>query len=107
MLFRSVGRFIFDVQDKKPDDDKDVVIHDDVWIGTNVTILKGVTIGRGAVVAAGSLVIRDVAPYAVVGGVPAKLLKYRWEPEVILKHEEMLYPADSRLHKEDLKRNEK
>lgn len=55
-------------------------IGDDVWIGHNATILASCSsIGRGAVVAAGAVVTRDVAPYAVVGGVPAKVLKYRFD----------------------------
>ena len=54
-----------------------VIIEDYVVIGTRVTILPGVTIGRGAVVASGAVVTGDVAPYAVVGGVPAKLIKSR------------------------------
>lgn len=85
-----VGRYIFDVTDKRPEDDKDVIIHDDVWIATNVTILKGVTIGRGAVVAAGSVVVKDVEPYSIVGGVPAKFIKYRFTEEEIRCHEEIL-----------------
>ena len=48
-----------------------IVIHDRVWIGSRATILKGVTIGEGAVVAAGAVVVSDVAPWSVVGGVPA------------------------------------
>lgn len=54
-----------------------VTIEDDVWIGTNTTILGGILIGEGSVVAANSLVNKDVEPYSVVGGVPAKLIKYR------------------------------
>lgn len=54
-----------------------IVIGDDVWIGHSATILSGVTIGQGAVIAAGALVCKDVPPYAIVGGVPAKVLKYR------------------------------
>jgi acetyltransferase-like isoleucine patch superfamily enzyme len=62
---------------KQPHVNKKIVIGDDVWIGAHATILKGVNIGEGAVVAAGSLVVKDVPPYAIVGGVPAKIIKYR------------------------------
>ncbi|MFZ4394473.1 MAG: acyltransferase [Kiritimatiellia bacterium] len=57
--------------------DAPVVIDDYVWIGSRATILPGVTIGRGAVVAAGAVVTRDVAPYTVVGGVPARVIGQR------------------------------
>lgn len=63
----------------------DIVIGDDVWIGYGATILSGVRIGQGAVVAAGAVVSSDVPPYAVVGGVPAKVLKFRFPDEVITK----------------------
>lgn len=52
-----------------------ICIEDDVWIGMNATILKGVTIGKGAVVAAGAVVTKDVAPYTLVAGVPAKVIR--------------------------------
>ena len=55
-----------------------VIIGNDVWIGYGATILSGVTIGDGAVVAAGSVVVKDVPPYAVVGGNPARVVKYRF-----------------------------
>jgi len=61
----------------------DIIVSDDVWIGANSTILSGVTIGRGAVLAAGSVVTKDIPPYAIVGGVPAKVLKYRFSESVI------------------------
>lgn len=76
--------------DKLPENDLDVVIEDDVWVGANVTILKGVTIGRGSIVAAGSLVTKSCPPYSIVGGVPAKVIKMRFTPEEIAKHEESL-----------------
>ncbi|WP_438349493.1 acyltransferase [Paenibacillus sp. FA6] len=59
---------------------KPIVIGDEVWIGCKSTILKGVTIGNGAVVAAGSVVTKDVEPYSLVGGIPAKVIKrnIRW-----------------------------
>lgn len=56
---------------------KGVVIEDDVWIGCNVSILDGVLIGRGSVIGAGSLVNKNVEPYSVMGGNPARLLKKR------------------------------
>ena len=54
-----------------------VTICDDVWIGTRVIILPGVTIGKGAIIGAGAVVTKDVPEYAVVAGVPAKVIKYR------------------------------
>ena len=58
-------------------DRKSIVIEDDVWIAGRVNILCGVTIGKGSVIAAGAVVTKDVPPYSVVGGVPAKILKER------------------------------
>lgn len=58
---------------------RDISIGNDVWIGANVLIMDGVVIGNGAIVAAGAVVTKNVAPYAIVGGVPARLLKYRFD----------------------------
>lgn len=60
-----------------------VRIGNDVWIGQRVTIRRGVTIGDGAIVAAGAVVVNDVPPFAVVGGVPAKVLRYRFPEKTI------------------------
>ena len=74
-----------------------IIVDDDVWIGFGATILSGVHIGQGAVVAAGAVVTKDVPPYAIVGGVPAKVIKYRFEPELI---KELLKVDYSKLTKE-------
>lgn len=99
-----IGKFMADYQikDKRPTDDLPVKIADDVWIGTGAIILKGTHIGRGAIVAAGAIVTKDVPPYAIVAGVPAKVLKYRWSVEEILQHERLLYPDDQRFTKDYL-----
>lgn len=89
--YHEVGKYMFDVKIKREEDDLPVVIEDDTWIGCNVTILKGVTIGRGAIVSAGSVVTKDVPQYAIVGGIPAKVLKYRFSNEEIKEHEAILY----------------
>ena len=87
-----LGKYMNEITDaeKLPEDDEDVVFEGDNWIGANATILKGVTIGRGAVISAGAVVSKDVPPYSIVGGVPAKVLKMRFDEETIKKHEELL-----------------
>ena len=60
-----------------------VVIDDNVWIGEKVSIMPDVHIGKGVIVAANSVVTKDVPPYSIVGGVPAKVVKYRYEEETI------------------------
>jgi len=64
---------------------KKTVIGNDVWIGRRAIIKAGVTVGDGAVVGSSSVVTKDVPPYAIVGGVPAKILKYRFDDETIAK----------------------
>ena len=68
---------------------KRVSIGNDVWIGERVMVMGGVNIGDGAVVAAGAVVTKNVPPYAVVGGVPARLIKFRFPEETIHKLEEL------------------
>ncbi len=81
----------------------DIVVEDDVWIGYGATILSGVHIGQGAVIAAGAVVARDVPPYAIVGGVPAKIIKYRFAPELI---EELLNVDFSKLDTDMIRTHE-
>lgn len=81
-----IGEYMINVHNKLPENDKDVIIENDVWIGSNVTILKGVTIGQGSIIASGSVVNKDVEPYTIVGGVPAKKIKQRFNRQEINKH---------------------
>ena len=92
----------------------DIIIKDDVWIGTNAIILSGVTIGQGAIIAAGAVVTKDVPPYAIAGGNPAQIIKYRFEPEIIEKlkkfdysklTEEKIQKLGLKLYKEITKEN--
>lgn len=84
--------------------DKDVIVEEDVWIGCNVTLLSGSHIGRGSIVAAGAVVNKPTPPYAVIGGVPAKFIKFKWSIDEILKHESILYPEEERFTREELEK---
>lgn len=72
-----IGRYMTTVKDeeKRPEDDRDIVFEGDNWIGANATILRGVTVGRGAIIAAGAVVTKDVIPYSVWGGSTGSLFK--------------------------------
>lgn len=96
-----VGRYYRSItESEKPSAlDKDVVVESDVWIGQNVTLLSGVTLGRGSVIAAGAVVTKDVLPYCVYGGVPARLIKVKWSIDEIVAHEAFLYPENERFDK--------
>lgn len=83
-----VGTLIIDVHEKRPQDDGDVVIDEDCWIGTNVIILKGVHIGRGCVIGAGSIVTKPIPPYSIFTN---NGLRPRFAPEQIAEHERLLY----------------
>lgn len=82
--------------------DKDIIVEEDCWIGCNVTLLAGTHIGRGSIVAAGAVVNKSTHPYAVIGGVPAKVIKFKWTIDEILEHEAILYPGNERYSRKEL-----
>lgn len=71
------------LDDGQPGSRGDIVIGNDVWLGRHCRVMSGVTVGSGAIVAAGAVVTNDVPPYAVVGGVPARVLRMRYTDEQI------------------------
>lgn len=84
------------------DKSADVIIEEDVWVGTRATILPGVTLGRGCIVSANALVTKPVPPYALVAGVPARIIGVKFSITDIERHEEALYTVDERLTHEKL-----
>jgi acetyltransferase-like isoleucine patch superfamily enzyme len=84
-----IGKYMYDIKDKLPENDLPVIIKDDVWIGTGAIILKGVTIEEGAIVAAGAVVTKNVPEYSIVAGIPAKIVKSRFTSAELLKHKEL------------------
>lgn len=92
-----LGRTMISIKDdeKRASDDKGVIIEDDVWVGTRAIILSGVKIETGAVIAAGAVVNKDVPAYAIVGGNPAKIIKYRFSPDEIVHHQSILAKSTS------------
>lgn len=88
-VMNQVGVYMDQIQ-KKFGDDPDLIIEDDVWIGSNAIILGGVTIGRGSVIGAGTVVTKSVPPYSLVVGNPGKVIKKRFSEEQIVKHEKIL-----------------
>ena len=86
------------------DVDGEIVVGEDAWVGAGTILLSHCQIGRGAVVAAGAVVTKPIPPYAVVAGVPAKIIATRFSIQQILQHESMLYPVEERMSQEELKK---
>lgn len=84
------------------DKSADVIIEEDVWVGTRATILAGVTLGRGCIIGANALVNKPVPPYALVAGIPAKIIGVKFSLSDIEKHEEALYSPNERTSHEEL-----
>ncbi|MNR19403.1 Streptogramin A acetyltransferase [compost metagenome] len=80
-----IMKHIFNIANDEITSKGSIKIGNDVWIGMHSVILSGVTIGNGAIIASNSVVTTDIPPYAIVGGSPAKILKYRFEDEIIDK----------------------
>ena len=84
IFYRHIPAFGYDLVDNdRHQEITRTYIGNDVWIGAGVCIRGGVTVGDGAVIGAGAVVTWDVPPYAVYGGIPARLMRYRFEPEQI------------------------
>lgn len=99
----TVGKTQFEISCSHENDKSgDVIIGEDCWLGTNTTILQGVTLGRGCIVGAGAVVTKSVPPYAIVTGVPAKVIAATFSKEDILEHESMIYPKEKRMSEEDV-----
>lgn len=77
-----------------------MIIGNDVWIGSNAVILQGVTVGDGAIIGAGAVVTRSVEPFTIVGGVPAKVIKKRFDSETenMVKNSEWWNLNSSEIH---------
>jgi acetyltransferase-like isoleucine patch superfamily enzyme len=82
--FGHIHQEYFDIASlEHPSSNGDVIIGNDVWIGNGATIMSGVTIGDGAVIGANAHIVKNVAPYSIVGGNPAQLIRYRFSTETI------------------------
>ena len=86
------------------DKERDVIVEEDVWIGTGVTLLAGAHLGRGSIIGARSIITEKsvVPPYAVVVGCPSRIIGTKFTIEQIMKHEEKLYAPEERYSKEEL-----
>lgn len=86
------------------DTETTIVVEEDCWIGARSILLSHCHIGRGSIVAAGSIVTKEILPYSVVAGCPAKLVAVRFGIDQILEHEHILYPESERYTRAELER---
>ncbi|MDD3591332.1 MAG: DapH/DapD/GlmU-related protein [Sulfurovum sp.] len=94
-----VGNFV----SERKQTHQNVIIKNDVWIGANSVIMPGITIGNGAIIGAGAVVTKDVPDYAIVVGVPAKIIKYRFSKDIIDRLLELnWWDLDHRIIKENI-----
>lgn len=107
-----VGKHFKQVTDKVKDEldvnhkmDQDVVVDEDVWIGSRVTLLAGSHIGRGCEIGSNAVIRGKIPPYSIIVGNPAKLVGFRFTPEEIIEHEKTLYDEADRLPIELLEKN--
>lgn len=102
---KQINDIIKNEYDINHDEDQDVIVDEDVWIGARTILLRGVHLGRGCIVGAGSVVRRSVPPYAMVTGNPAKIVGFRFTPKEMAIHEEALMPEEERIPLETLQAN--
>lgn len=84
------------------DKSSDIIIEEDVWVGTGAKLLAGTKLNRGCIVGAGAMVNKEIPPYAVVVGSPAKIISVKFSIEQIVEHEKALYPEEERFSREFL-----
>ena len=89
----------------KGDKEGDIIVGENVWIGTNVTLLYGANIGRESVLGAGTVCSTPIPPYSIVKGNPSKIVGFIFTPEEIVEHEKILYPEEERIPLEILEKN--
>lgn len=95
---KKVGRYFHDVMwYGESNEETTITVEEDVQIGANVTLLSGVTIGRGAQIGACSVVTKDIPPYAVAAGNPARVINFQFSPDEIIEHEKILFLENERL----------
>ncbi len=80
----------------------DVIIGEDCWLGLNVILLPGANIGRGVIVGAGTLVNKKIPPYAVIAGIPAKIIGVKFTKEQVIEHERKIYDVEERMTEDEL-----